>query len=170
MQNMTVDAMVNMSYELNRRLLDVTRMLDNARARTHIKPLRVLFVGDDNGVKLAAMQVLARDFTGDICTVDVPTLISDNDGATESNLGAVLDDAEQRGDMLFFEEADALFGKRSAVSDVMPACLDMMDRCDATIIACVTGYYQLDLDVVKRFSCVVDFYAAGAAVDATETA
>lgn len=147
-------------YELSRRLLDVARMLENSRRNVEVKPLRVLFVGNDNDVKQAAVKVLARDFAGDIYAVDVSALISKDVGETEKKLGAVLDDAEQRGAMLFFEEADALLGKSSAASDAMQACIGMMGRCGVPIVACVMDYYQLDPDVIKRFSCVIDFYAA----------
>lgn len=166
MQDITVDSEVTLGipYDLNRQLLDMIRIIENpvqkVSQKTEFMPLRALFVGNDDAMKQAAVKVLGDGFAGDICTVDASSLVGSGTGETVKNLGAVLDDAERRGAMLFFDEADALFGKRSAATSAIPACIEVMDRCSAPIVAYVTGYYQLDLDVVKRFSCVIDFYSA----------
>ena len=63
-------------------------------------------------------EMLAETLKVDLFRVDVSAVVSQYIGETEKSLNAVFDKAEASGAILFFDEADALFGKRSEVKDV----------------------------------------------------
>ena len=62
-------------------------------------------------------EMLAETLKVDLFRVDVSAVLSQYIGETEKNMNAVFDKAEASGAILFFDEADALFGKRSEVKD-----------------------------------------------------
>jgi hypothetical protein len=77
----------------------------------------VLFAGESGTGKTLAAEVLANDLALDLYRVDLASLVSKYIGETEKNLRRVFDAAEDSGAILLFDEADALFGKRSEVND-----------------------------------------------------
>ncbi|RIH82808.1 ESX-3 secretion system protein EccA3 [Calidithermus roseus] len=77
----------------------------------------VLFSGPSGTGKTTAAEVLARELDLDLYRVDLSLLVSKYIGETEKNLGEVFDAAEDGGSVLLFDEADAVFGKRSDVQD-----------------------------------------------------
>lgn len=76
-----------------------------------------LFAGPSGAGKTMAAEVLARDLNLDLFRVDLSRVVSKYIGETEKNLATVFDAAEDGGAILLFDEADALFGKRSEVRD-----------------------------------------------------
>ncbi len=64
-----------------------------------------------------AAEVLANDLRLHLCRIDLSAVVSKYIGETEKNLRKLFDSAEDGGAILFFDEADALFGKRSEVKD-----------------------------------------------------
>ena len=79
--------------------------------------LSVLFAGDSGTGKTLAAEVLACDLRLDLYRIDLSAVVSKYIGETEKNLKRVFDAAEEGGAVLLFDEADALFGKRSEVKD-----------------------------------------------------
>jgi DNA polymerase III delta prime subunit len=79
--------------------------------------IAALFAGPSGTGKTMAAEVLARHLDLDLYRVDLAGVISKYIGETEKNLKRVFDAAEESGAILFFDEADALFGKRSEVRD-----------------------------------------------------
>jgi SpoVK/Ycf46/Vps4 family AAA+-type ATPase len=79
--------------------------------------ISALFVGDSGTGKTMAAEVLARDLRLDLYRIDLATVVSKYIGETEKNLRRLFDAAEGSGAILLFDEADALFGKRSEVRD-----------------------------------------------------
>lgn len=77
----------------------------------------VLFTGTDASAKLRAAEAIANHQGLAIYRVDLAAVVSKYIGETEKNLARVFDAAEGTGAILFFDEADALFGKRSEVKD-----------------------------------------------------
>src|SRR5204863_9938553 len=67
--------------------------------------------------KTMAAEVLARELKLDLFRIDLSQVINKYIGETEKNLRRVFDAAEGGGAILLFDEADALFGKRSEVKD-----------------------------------------------------
>jgi len=76
-----------------------------------------LFAGASGTGKTMAADVLARDLGLDLYRIDLSAVVSKYIGETEKNLRQVFDAAEEGGVLLLFDEADALFGKRSEVRD-----------------------------------------------------
>jgi SpoVK/Ycf46/Vps4 family AAA+-type ATPase len=79
--------------------------------------ISALFAGESGTGKTMAAEVLAADLTLDLYRIDLSAVVSKYIGETEKNLRRVFDAAEQGGAILLFDEADALFGKRSEVKD-----------------------------------------------------
>jgi len=76
-----------------------------------------LFAGESGTGKTLAAEVLAAELGLDLYRIDLSAVISKYIGETEKNLRQVFDSAEEAGAVLLFDEADALFGKRSDVKD-----------------------------------------------------
>jgi hypothetical protein len=79
--------------------------------------LSALFAGPSGTGKTMAAGVLARELERDLYQIDLATVVSKYIGETEKHLRRIFDAAERSGAILFFDEADALFGKRSQVRD-----------------------------------------------------
>jgi hypothetical protein len=79
--------------------------------------ITALFEGPSGTGKTMAAEVLARELDLDLFRIDLSAVVSKYIGETERNLRRVCDAAEDSGAVLLFDEADALFGKRSEVRD-----------------------------------------------------
>jgi AAA+ superfamily predicted ATPase len=79
--------------------------------------ISALFVGPSGTGKTMAAEVLANALSLDLYRIDLSQVVSKYIGETEKNLRRVFDAAEDSGAILLFDEADALFGKRSEVKD-----------------------------------------------------
>ena len=77
----------------------------------------ILFTGPSGTGKTMAAEILANDAGLPLFALDIASLVSKYIGETEKNLSRVFDAAERSNAILFFDEADALFGERSEVSD-----------------------------------------------------
>ena len=77
----------------------------------------VIFAGVNGTEKTIAAEVIARGLKRDLYRVDLSKIVSTYIGETEKNLNRLLNAAQSAGAILFFDEADALFGKRSEVKD-----------------------------------------------------
>ena len=79
--------------------------------------ISALFAGDSGTGKTMAAEVLANELRLNLYRIDLSAVVSKYIGETEKNLRKLFDAAENSGAILFFDEADALFGKRSEVKD-----------------------------------------------------
>jgi SpoVK/Ycf46/Vps4 family AAA+-type ATPase len=79
--------------------------------------ISALFAGESGTGKTLAAEVLAKILDLDLYRIDLSSVVSKYIGETEKNLRRLFDTAEDSGVVLFFDEADALFGKRSEVKD-----------------------------------------------------
>jgi hypothetical protein len=79
--------------------------------------ITALFFGPSGTGKTLATEVLANELRLDLYRIDLSSVVSKYIGETEANLRRVFDAAEESGAILLFDEADALFGKRSEVKD-----------------------------------------------------
>lgn len=77
----------------------------------------VMFAGESGTGKTMAAEVIANDLQLNLYRIDLSAVVSKYIGETEKNLRRLFDAAEDGGAILFFDEADALFGKRSEVKD-----------------------------------------------------
>ena len=76
-----------------------------------------LFAGPPGTGKTSAAEAVARELGQDLYRIDLSAVVSKYIGETEKNLAAAFDEAERGSAVLFFDEADALFGKRTEVRD-----------------------------------------------------
>ena len=79
--------------------------------------INALFAGDSGTGKTMAAEVIANHLRLNLYRIDLSAVVSKYIGETEKNLRRLFDAAEDGGAILFFDEADALFGKRSEVKD-----------------------------------------------------
>ena len=79
--------------------------------------ISALFAGESGTGKTMAAEVIARELGLDLYRIDLSAVVNKYIGETEKNLRRLFDAAENGGAILFFDEADALFGKRSEVKD-----------------------------------------------------
>lgn len=79
--------------------------------------ISALFAGPSGTGKTTAAEVIAQELRLDLYRIDLSSVVSKYIGETEKNLRRVFDAAESGGAILLFDEADALFGKRSEVKD-----------------------------------------------------
>lgn len=79
--------------------------------------ISALFTGDSGTGKTMAAEVIANELRLDLYRIDISQVVSKYIGETEKNLRRIFDAAEEGGAILLFDEADALFGKRSEVKD-----------------------------------------------------
>ncbi len=79
--------------------------------------ITALFAGESGTGKTMAAEVMARELELHLYRIDLSAVVSKYIGETEKNLSRLFDAAEDGGAILFFDEADALFGKRTEVKD-----------------------------------------------------
>jgi hypothetical protein len=79
--------------------------------------INALFAGESGTGKTMAAEVIANELHLDLYRIDLAGVVSKYIGETEKNLRRLFDAAENGGAILFFDEADSLFGKRSEVKD-----------------------------------------------------
>ncbi|MEM9538864.1 MAG: ATP-binding protein [Cyanobacteria bacterium P01_E01_bin.42] len=79
--------------------------------------ISALFAGASGTGKTMAAEVIAKEFNLDLYRIDLSAVVSKYIGETEKNLRRIFDAAEAGGAVLLFDEADALFGKRTQVKD-----------------------------------------------------
>jgi AAA+ superfamily predicted ATPase len=127
--------------------------------------LSTLFAGESGTGKTMAAEVLAGELHLDLYRIDISSMVSKYIGETEKNLRKVFDAAERSGAILLFDEADALFGKRSEVKDShdrysnIEVCY-LLQRMEAyTGLAILTTNLKTALDTAfqRRLRFVVQF-------------
>ena len=87
------------------------------RRNTRGLGITVLFAGESGTGKTMAAEILANHLKLNLYRIDLSAVVSKYIGETEKNLRQLFDAAEDGGALLFFDEADSLFGKRSEVKD-----------------------------------------------------
>ena len=87
------------------------------RTRYSTKGVRILLAGKNGAKRVVFAQTLARNFGKNLYRIDLNAVVSEYIGETEKNLGRVFSAAKGSRVVLFFDEADALFGKRTDVKD-----------------------------------------------------
>jgi hypothetical protein len=129
----------------------------------------VLFSGPSGTGKTMAAQVLARSLGLDLYRVDFAAVVSKYIGETEKHLKRVFEACERAPVLLLFDEADALFGKRTQVSDAhdryanieIDYLLQRMEQFDGTAVLATNRKGDLDNAFVRRLRFMVDFAPPG---------
>lgn len=124
-----------------------------------------LFAGGSGTGKTLAAEVMAKELGLDLFIIDLSQVVSKYIGETEKNLGRVFDAAERGGALLLFDEADALFGKRSEVKDShdryanleVSYLLMRMEAYRGLAVLTTNMKKALDSAFMRRIRFVVDF-------------
>jgi hypothetical protein len=127
--------------------------------------LKALFAGESGTGKTMAAQVLGAALGLDMFRVDLATIVSKYIGETEKNLERIFTAADGSNAILFFDEADALFGKRSEVSDShdryanieVAYLLQRMEAYPGAVILATNFRRNIDDAFVRRLDFVIDF-------------
>jgi len=133
--------------------------------------MTALFAGDPGTGKTMAAQVLARELGLELFRVDLSRVMSKYIGETERNLARLFDEARASGSLLFFDEADALFGKRSEVKDAhdryanleISYLLQRMEEHEGVSLLATNRVGDLDAAFTRRFHFMLDFPRPGPA-------
>jgi len=129
------------------------------------KGLSVLFSGSPGNAKTMAAQVIAAELKMPVYRVDLGAVVSKYVGETEQKLKKIFDAADRSDAVLFFDEADALFGKRSQVSDAHDRyanaetayLLQSMEEHNSVAILATNRRENLDPAFIRRMRFVVEF-------------
>jgi len=124
-----------------------------------------MFAGDSGTGKTLAARVLAAELGLELVRVDLATVVSKWLGETEKNLARVFDAAQVANAVLFFDEADAVFGRRSDVQDSHDRyanlqtafLLQRMESHDGPVILATNMRGNVDDAFLRRMDAVVEF-------------
>jgi len=133
--------------------------------------LTVLFTGQSGTGKTMAAEVLANELRLSLYRIDLSAVVSKYIGETEKNLRRVFDSAEEGGALLFFDEADAIFGKRTDVKDAHDRyanietnyLLQRLESYRGLAILATNMNSALDPAFMRRMRYVLDFQLPGPA-------
>jgi hypothetical protein len=128
------------------------------------KGTSALFAGPSGTGKTMAAEIIANDLGLDLYKIDLSTVVSKYIGETEKNLSRIFDEAEQSNAILFFDEADALFGKRSEVKDAhdryanieINYLLQKMEEYEGIVIMASNFQRNIDEAFTRRLRFIVE--------------
>jgi SpoVK/Ycf46/Vps4 family AAA+-type ATPase len=129
------------------------------------KGLSVLFAGPSGTGKTMAAEIIAATLGLELYKIDLSTVVSKYIGDTEKNLSRIFAEAETSNAILFFDEADALFGKRSDVKDShdryanieIGYLLQRMEEYDGVVVLATNFRKNMDEAFVRRLQFTVEF-------------
>jgi SpoVK/Ycf46/Vps4 family AAA+-type ATPase len=127
--------------------------------------LTILFSGPSGTGKTMAAEILGGELNLDLYKIDIATVVSKYIGETEKNLSKIFKEAETSNAILFFDEADAIFGKRSEVKDAhdrysnieIAFLLQKMEEYEGITILASNLRSNIDESFVRRMQFIVEF-------------
>ncbi|GGC44554.1 hypothetical protein GCM10011386_41070 [Parapedobacter defluvii] len=147
-------------------------LIDQWEMHRVIKPgYRVLFYGPPGTGKTLTATLLGKEFNREVFRIDLSQVVSKYIGETEKNLEKIFQRAENRDWILFFDEADALFGKRSNVqsshdryaNQEVAYLLQRVEDFPGLVILASNFKNNIDKAFMRRFNAVVHFPMPGIA-------
>lgn len=129
------------------------------------KGLNVLFSGPSGTGKTMATEIIAGEAGLDLYKIDLSIVVSKYIGETEKNLSKIFKEAETSNAILFFDEADALFGKRSEVKDAhdryanieIGYLLQRMEEYEGVVILATNLSKNIDDAFSRRMQFMIEF-------------
>lgn len=124
-----------------------------------------LFAGESGTGKTLAAEVIAHELGLPVYKVDLSAVVSKYIGETEKNLAVIFKEAQSSNAILFFDEADAIFGKRSEVKDAhdryanleVAYLLQQVESYDGVALLATNLRQNLDEAFTRRLDFMVDF-------------
>ncbi len=129
------------------------------------KGVNILCAGSSGTGKTMAAEIIANELALDLYKIDLSTVVSKYIGETEKNLSRIFTEAETSNAILFFDEADALFGKRSEIRDAhdryanieVSYLLQKMEEYEGVVILATNFRKNMDDAFVRRMHFTVEF-------------
>jgi SpoVK/Ycf46/Vps4 family AAA+-type ATPase len=129
------------------------------------KGVNALFAGPTGTGKTMAAELIANELGLDLYKIDLSSVVSKYIGETEQNLDRIFTAAENANAILFFDEADALFGKRSEVRDShdryanieIAYLLQKMEQYEGIAILATNLRQNMDEAFIRRLQFIVEF-------------
>lgn len=152
--------------EIKNWLMHGQRLKRDFKFGRRIKPgFRALFTGPPGTGKTLTATLLGKACNLDVYRIDLSQVVSKYIGETEKNLSRIFDMADNKNWILFFDEADAIFGKRTQVSDShdryanqeVSYLLQRVEDFNGLVILCSNYKNNIDEAFFRRFQLVVDF-------------
>ena len=136
-----------------------------ARKQSLGNGLNALFSGPPGTGKTMAAEVIANELHLDLYKIDLSQVVSKYIGETEKNLDRIFHEAQTSFSILFFDEADALFGKRSEVNDAhdryanieVGYLLQKMEEYDGIAILATNLRQNMDEAFLRRMHVILEF-------------
>jgi hypothetical protein len=155
-------------HELTARARHRDLVLDDwgmGRTSSRGRGVTALFAGESGTGKTMAAEVIAADLGLHLYVIDLSTVVDKYVGETEKNLERIFVEADRVNAVLLFDEADAIFGKRSEVSDAhdryanveVAYLLQRMERFEGLAILTTNLRANVDEAFTRRLDVVVDF-------------
>ncbi|MDN3522561.1 AAA family ATPase [Halomonas ramblicola] len=129
------------------------------------RALSALFTGSPGTGKTMAAQVIANDLGLDLYRIDLSSVVSKYIGETEKHLAQIFDEAQRSDSILLFDECDALFGKRTEVTDAhdryanieVSFLLQKLEAYEGIVILTTNLRKNIDEAFVRRLRFIVEF-------------
>ncbi len=166
-----------LNHDTRRQLGEIIAWLEHGRVvmedwglRRKLRPgYRAVFIGPPGTGKTLSATLLGKVTRRDVYRVDLAMVVSKFIGETEKNLESIFTQAEDRDWLLFFDEADALFGKRTGVSDAQDRfanqevsyLLQRVEEFAGVVILATNLRDNIDDAFLRRFETVVQFALPG---------
>jgi len=130
-----------------------------------VKNKRILFVGAPGTGKKIAASLIGQQLGIDVYRIDLSMVVSKYIGETEKNLKKIFDEAEHKNWILFFDEADALFGKRTNVRDAhdkyanqeIAYLLQRIENYNGIVILATSIKNNIDEAFKRRLQTIIHF-------------
>ncbi len=156
--------------QLNKLLVEFLKEYNTSEISSSInrgKGITAVFTGQDKTSKNMAAEILSNQGSSgilDIIRIDLSKIVQKYIGETEKNLNSIFGSAENSGAILFFDEADALFGKRTDISDAhdrydnieLDFLLQHLEAYPGLVIMATNRKY-LDTAFPRRIQLFIDF-------------
>lgn len=145
------------------------RLADEVQRTGRARGISALFAGKSGSGKILAAEVIASHLGLDLYRIDLSAVVSKYIGETEKNLGRLFDAAEGTGAILYLEEADALFGKRTDVRDShdryanveISYLLQRIESYEGLVILATNRKSAMNEGFPRRLHFIIDFPIRG---------
>lgn len=129
------------------------------------KGLNIIFAGPSGTGKTMSAEIIAGELQMDLYKIDLSNMVSKYIGETEKNLERIFNEAGESNAILFFDEADSIFGKRSEVKDAHDRyanietgyLLQKMEEYDGIVILATNLRKNLDDAFIRRMHFMIEY-------------